>query len=92
MSLVIVGGHDRMQSEYKNLCKRYKCKVKIFTQMPADFKNQIGMPDRIILFTKTTSHKMVLTALREAEKRSIPITRFHNSSMHALEQIIQEIC
>ncbi|MBO5460032.1 MAG: DUF2325 domain-containing protein, partial [Lachnospira sp.] len=33
MSIVIVGGHDRMVSQYKKICKEHKCKAKIFTQM-----------------------------------------------------------
>ena len=44
MSVVIVGGHDRMVAQYKKICKSYKCKVKVFTQMRADFNKQIGSP------------------------------------------------
>ena len=28
MSVVIVGGHDRMVSQYKKICKDFKCKAK----------------------------------------------------------------
>ena len=31
MSVVIVGGHDRMVAQYKKICKSYKCKCKVFT-------------------------------------------------------------
>ena len=33
MSVVIIGGHDRMVSQYKKICKNYNCKAKVFTQM-----------------------------------------------------------
>ena len=33
MSVVIVGGHDRMVCQYMKICKNYKCKAKVFTQM-----------------------------------------------------------
>lgn len=66
MSIVIIGGHDRMVCNYKNICKKHKCKAKIFTQMPGDFKKQIGNPDLCVLFTNTVSHKMVKCALDEA--------------------------
>ena len=59
MSVVIVGGHDRMVCQYKKICKGYKCKAKIFTQMSANLSEQIGSPDLLILFTNTVSHKMV---------------------------------
>lgn len=35
MSVVIIGGHDRMVSQYKKICKNYNCKAKVFTQMSA---------------------------------------------------------
>ena len=67
MSVVIVGGHDRMVAQYKKICKAYKCKVKVFTHMKADFDKQIGCPDLLVLFTNTVSHKMVKTALDEID-------------------------
>ena len=68
MSVVIVGGHDRMVSQYKKICKDFKCKAKVFTQMSANLSGQIGSPDLLILFTNTVSHKMVHCAVTEAEK------------------------
>ena len=53
MSIVIVGGHDRMVGQYKKICKSYKCKCKVFTQMEADFGKKIGCPDLLVLFTNT---------------------------------------
>ena len=91
MSVVIVGGHDRMCREYVNVCKKYNCKAKVFTQMTTDFKNKIGNPDALILLTNTVSHKMVNAAKKEADKKNICIIRNHNSSIHSLESTIQEI-
>lgn len=62
MSVVIVGGHDRMVCQYKKICKDYNCKAKIFTQMTGKLKNMIGSPDLLIVFTNTVSHKMVKCA------------------------------
>ena len=41
MSVVIIGGHDRMVSQYKKICKNYKCKAKVFTQMSASMDKQL---------------------------------------------------
>ena len=35
MSIVIIGGHDRMVRQYETICKKHNCKAKIFTQMPS---------------------------------------------------------
>jgi hypothetical protein len=89
MSVVIIGGHDRMVCQYKEICKQYKCKAKVFTQMSARLSDQIGEPDLVILFTNTVSHKMVRCALVEAEKKNAEIVRSHTSSKSALNDILK---
>ncbi|MCI8749227.1 MAG: DUF2325 domain-containing protein [Lachnospiraceae bacterium] len=92
MSVVIVGGHDRMVCQYKKICKDYHCKAKIFTQMPGNLKNMIGTPDLLILFTNTVSHKMAKCAVDEAEKCNADIVRCHTSSGAALDKILEKAC
>lgn len=92
MSVVIIGGHDRMVSQYKQICKEYKCKAKVFTQMPAKLRNQIGSPDLLVVFTNTVSHKMTQCALNCIGKSKINIVRSHTSSGTALESILKEYC
>lgn len=89
MSIVIVGGHDRMHCKYKEICKKYGCKCKVFTQCPADFKNQIGCPDMVIVFTGTVAHKMVLIASRQAEKAGAFIKHCTSSSGSALNETLK---
>ena len=43
MSVVIIGGHDRMVHQYKKVCKNYNCKAKVFTQMAANLSKQLGI-------------------------------------------------
>ena len=85
MSVVIIGGHDRMVCQYKKVCKQFNCKAKVFTQMSANLSKQIGSPDLIVLFTNTVSHKMVISASQEAKKNNIPVARIHTSSASALK-------
>ena len=92
MSVVIIGGHDRMVCQYKKICKEYNCKAKIFTQMAGNLKAQIGSPDLIILFTNTVSHKMVRTALVEAQRCNSEVVRCHTSSGNALLEILEAKC
>lgn len=92
MSVVIVGGHDRMVAKYKEICKEYKCKPKVFTQIPSQFKEKIGRPDLVIMFTSTVSHKMVVAAVQQAEKNGITVARSHSSSGSALKAILNAYC
>lgn len=90
MSVVIIGGHERMETQYKQICKKYKCKAKVFTKMAANLKNQIGTPDLMILFTATASHKLVHCAVAESEKHNTALERSHSSSASALKVILEQ--
>ncbi len=92
MSIVIVGGNERMGCQYADICKCYGCKAKIFAKEKGALKKKIGDPDLLILFTSTVSHKMVNCAVEEAKRKSIPVCRCHSSSASALQNVLREYC
>ncbi len=92
MSIVVVGGNDRMATRYKDICKEYNCKAKVFTQMPSDFENKLGTPDLMVVFTNTCSHKMVSRVNQKSQKHNIPVARIHSASVNALKTVLNEYC
>ncbi len=91
MSIVLVGGHDRMHEKYRGIGARYGHRIKVFTQMPTHFDKTIGHPDAIVLFTNTVSHKMVTVAVKEAKRKNIPVLRCHTSSGNSLEETLKQV-
>ena len=55
MSIVIIGGHERMTAQYEKICEDYGCKAKVMVKEKGGFKKKIGNPDLMILFTSTVS-------------------------------------
>ena len=51
MSVIILGGNECMERQYKELCKSYNCKAKIFIKPSGSLKNKLGNPDLMICFT-----------------------------------------
>lgn len=92
MSVVIIGGHDRMVCQYKKICKNFHCKAKVFTQMTAGMDKQIGSPDLLVLFTNTVSHKMTKRALEGVKAMQTEVVRCHTSSKAALTEILEQRC
>ncbi len=90
MSIVIVGGNDRMATRYSEICKAYNFKAKVFTQMVGDFESKIGKTDLIAVLTTTCSHKMLGSVKRSSEKRSIPVKHINSSSASALKKMLEE--
>lgn len=92
MSVVIVGGNERMVCQYEDICKNHGCKAKVFVKERGALKKKLGCPDLLILFTSTVSHKMVNSAVEEARRNNIPIARVHTSSAAALNQVLCRHC
>lgn len=90
MSVVIIGGNERMVCQYEDICKNHGCNAKIFVKEKGALKKKLGCPDLMILFTNTVSHKMVNSAVGEAKKNNIPIARIRSSSATALQSALQE--
>lgn len=91
MSVVIIGGNERMAGQYEALCQEYGYKAKVLTKEKGPMKKKIGIPDLLILFTNTVSHKMAISALSEAKKNEVPIARIRSSSVSALGQTLQNL-
>ena len=81
MSVVIIGGNECMERQYKKICEKHKCKAKVFTRMKGNL---------VILFTATAAHKMVKCAIKEAQRSGSRIERIHSSSASALEGVLAE--
>ena len=92
MSVVIVGGHERMACQYVDICKCYGCKAKVFAKENGSLKKKMGCPDLMIVFTNTVSHKMVISAAQEARRQNIPVEHVHTSSAFALHAVLARCC
>ena len=68
MSIVIVGGNERMVCQYEDICKGYGCKAKVFAKEKGAMKKKIGAPDLMIQYTGTIYQKKENRAGQAAEK------------------------
>ena len=89
MSVVIVGGNECMIRQYKDLCREYSFKVKVYPKMSGGLKN-IGNPDLMVLFTNKISHKMVRCVMSETKGQTTKVARSHSSSMATLKNILEQ--
>jgi len=90
MSVVIIGGNERMVCQYIDICKSYGYKAKVYPKENGSVRKKIGCPDLLVLFTNTVSHKMVVSAFQEAKKKNIPVARVHTSSANALKTVFDK--
>ena len=90
MSIVILGGNERMERQYVDICQKYNVKVKTFIKPVARLKNKIGEPDLMIFFTNCMSHKMVHCALDEIKGMDTRVERVQSASVASLKKILEK--
>jgi len=90
MSVVIIGGNERMIRDYKELCEKYNCHAKVFVDFNAALRKNIGSPDLLVLFTGTASHKMIKCALSSTKCERTIIKKSNISSICALKNILED--
>ena len=90
MSVVIVGGNERMERRYKDLCESYQCQAKVFTKPRGGLRDKLGSPDLMIFFTDTMSHKMLNGAISELKGQDTIIEYCRSSSLSALKTVLEK--
>ena len=90
MSIVIIGGNERMKRQYEEICENFGCTAKVYPKEKGAIKKKIGKPDLLICFTTTVSHKMVNVAKQESKRSGFPIEHCHSSSGTALAEILEK--
>ncbi len=90
MSVVIVGGNERMERRYIDLCENYRCQAKVFTKPRGGPRDKLGCPDLMILFTDTMSHKMLNGAMCELKGQNTIIEHCRSSSLSALKSVLEK--
>ena len=53
MSIVIIGGNERMKRQYEEICENFGCTAKVYPKEKGAIKKKIGKPDLLICFTTT---------------------------------------
>ena len=91
MTLVVIGGNEKMKKDYIEIGKRKGYKTKVFLNMSSKLNKSIGNPDAMVIFTSAVSHKMTIVAERQAEKLDIPIIRHKNNSKVAFSECLEMV-
>ncbi len=90
MSIVIVGGLDRLKRIYEQQGKKLGFKVKVFGRRVPALGKRISRVDGIVVFTSMVSHHILDEVNRCARLNKIPIIRVNTSSVSGLKRCLAE--
>ena len=92
MSVVILGGIDRLKPHYLKQGRNLGfSNVKIFSRKIPDMVKRLSKFERIVICTGNVSHTMVEGTVRMAQINGIQIGRTHSSSVSAMKKCLESI-
>lgn len=88
MSIVLVGGMDRLGEQYHKEAKIHGMELRIFSQASLNMASKIKNADAVVIFTNKVSHKARNEALVAAKKQGIPVYMHHACGVCTLRQCL----
>ena len=84
MSIVLIGGMDRLARHYVNEAVKFGISLKVFTKSETGIKAKIGHLDGVVIFTNKVSHRVKKEAVDMARARNIPVLMYHSCGICTL--------
>ena len=92
MSIIMVGGMDRLAPHYTAEAKSFGIDLKIFSQPEKGMGDRIGKADAVILFTGKISHRGRREVMAAARKNDIPVMMYHSCGLCTFRECLNGLC
>lgn len=91
MCAALIGGMDRLQSEYKRSAKAAGWQLRCISRNERDFQEKIGSPDLVIIFTNKVSHEAMRKAVFHARRLHIRCEMIHSCGVCTLRECLRRL-
>ncbi len=88
MSIVLVGGMDRLGEKYHKEAKKQGMRLQIFSQADNNMACRIKAADAVVIFTNKVSHQARHEAFSAAKKLGIPVFMHHACGVSTLRECL----
>ena len=89
MSIVLVGGMDRLSGQYRKEAERLGMNLRIFSQAEQGMGNKIKNADALVIFTNKISHRAKNEAVSAAKTNGIPLFMHHSCGVCTFRECIK---
>ena len=89
MSVTIIGGLDRLQNKYTALVEKMGHRARCLGRNETNFREKIGNPDFLIIFTNRISHSARLSAMEYAKSHKIDVHMLHSCGLSSLKNFLE---
>ncbi|MBQ7456668.1 MAG: DUF2325 domain-containing protein [Desulfovibrio sp.] len=89
MCATLIGGMDRLKSEYIAAAKELGWNLRCISRNERNFIEKIGNPDTMIVFTNKISHEAKRKAVQVARSKNIPLQMIHSCGVSSLRECFE---
>lgn len=86
MSIVLVGGMERLEKHYLGEAEKFGIKLTVFNQDKTGLAASIRNKDAVVLFTNKVSHRCRQKVMTLARSNDIPVFMFHSCGLCTLRE------
>lgn len=88
MSIILVGGMDRLGDNYQKEAQSQGMELRIFSQAAQNMASKIKNADAVVIFTNKVSHRARNQAVSAAKKQGIPVYMHHACGVCTLRECL----
>ena len=88
MSIILVGGMDRLGEQYLKEAKKQGMNLRIFSRAEQNMGSKIRHADAVVIFTNKVSHQARNEAVSAAKKQGIPVFMHHACGVCTLRECL----
>ncbi len=88
MSVILVGGMDRLDDQYRMEAQRHGMDIQIFSQDDRSMCSKIKKAEGVVIFTNMISHQARNRALNAAKNEGIPVFLHHSCGVCSLRECL----
>ncbi len=89
MSIVLIGGMDRLAQHYRREAKKHGHQITIYSTENSKIAKSIKAADAVVLFTNKVSHGARNKAVDSAKKQGVPVYMYHSCGLCTLRNCFE---
>jgi len=88
MSVILVGGMDRLGEKYLTEAQKFGMNLRIFSRAEPNMGRKMKHADAVVIFTNKESHHARNEAMTAAKKHGIPVFMHHACGVCTLRECL----
>lgn len=84
MSVMLVGGMDRLEKHYIEEAEKLGISLKVFTRYKKRLIKKVRSCDAVVIFTNKVSHTAKREVMHAAKEKNIPVLMYHSCGLCTL--------